>query len=264
MALLRVENLSIRPRRRHPWLPHRQIRRKLIDDISFEIEAGSITGLVGDTGSGKLALAMAILRIQRASGGAIYFDGGKADLLKLSERRFRPFRRQIQLLLPDDLDPLNPHQNIAAQMRQLVRLHERGLGSAECDSRIEQAAEAAELPSALLQRRPGQMIGAHRLRAAIARALVAGPRLLICYDITTAIDMTVQAEILNLLKDLRERFGLTLFFITHDLAVADHMSDHMLILNRGRIVESGTPKDIVERPEHDYTRRLVASTTSLR
>lgn len=264
MPLLRVENLTVRARHRRLWLQYRQATPNLLDDLSFSIDEGSITGLIGDTGSGKMALSLAIMRVQRAAQGAIYFDDGDENILKLRRRRFRQIQRQIQLLLPDELQPLNPLQTIGAGMHQLLKLHQPKFSFAEREDAIERGLAAVDLSSATLSRRPGQMIAAYRQRAAVARAIVVGPRLLICHDVTSGIDMTVQAEILNLLKDLREKLNLTLLFITHDLAAADHMSDHMLILNRGRIVESGTPETIFSDPEHDYTRRLVASTTSLR
>ena len=262
--LLRARNLTIHPPRRWRWLQYREARRKLLDDISFELEEGRTTGLVGDTGSGKISLSLAMLRVERVSKGEIFFGDSDENILKLSRRRFQPLRREIQLLVPDDHRALNPRQTIETQMNQSLRLHLARLSSAERSERIRESAKAAGLPSAALTRTPGQLIAAHRQRAAIAKALAVEPRLLICHDITTALDVTVQAEILNLLKDLRDQYQLTLFFITHDLAIADHMSDHTLILNRGRIVESGHPKDIVENPQHEYTRRLVASTTSLR
>ncbi len=264
MPLLRVENLTVRPRHRRLWLQYRQKQRKILDELNFNIEPGSITSLIGDAGSGKLALSLAILRVENVAKGAVYFDGGEENILKLKRRRFREIQRQIQLLMPDEQDPLNPHQAIGAQMRQLLKLYSPKIDEDECQQRIADALAAVDLPQAILKRRPGQMIAAHRQRSAIARAIAVEPKLLICHDLTTGIDMTIQAELLNLLKDLRDQYQLTIFLMTDNLAVADHMSDHMLILNRGRIVESGTPEAIVREPQHDYTRRLVASTTSLR
>jgi len=264
MPLLRVENLTVRPRYRRLWLQYRQKQRKILDDLNFDIEAGSITSLVGDAGSGKLALSLAILRVENVAKGAVYFEDGEENILKLKRRRFRKIQRQIQLLMPDEQDPLNPHQSIHSQMRQLLKLYFPKFTEKEFDQRISEALSTVNLPPAILSRRPGQMIAAHRQRAAIARAIAVDPKLLICHDLTAGIDVTIQAELLNLLKDLRDQFELTIFMMTDNLAIADHMSDHMLILNRGRIVESGTPEAIVRDPQHDYTRRLVASTTSLR
>lgn len=262
--LLRAENLTIRPPRRWRWLHYRETKRKLLDDISFELEEGKTTGLVGDTGSGKFSLSLALLRVEKVSKGEIFFGESEDNILKLSRRRFQPLRRQIQLLVPDDRQALNPRQTIETQMHQMLRLHLPKLNASQRTERIQETIKATELPTAALSRTPGQLIAAHRQRAAIAKALTVEPKLLICHDITTALDVTVQAEILNLLKELRERFQLTIFFITHDLAIADHMSDHILILNRGRIVDRGSSNEIVENPQHEYTRRLVASTTSLR
>ena len=262
--LLRAKNLTIRPPRQRRWLQYRETKRKLLDDISFELEAENTTGLVGDTGSGKFSLSLAMLRVERVSKGEIFFGDSDENILQLSKRRFQPLRREMQLLVPDDRQALNPRQTIEMQMNQVLRLHLPKLKAPERNERIRDTIKAVELPKAMLARTPAQMIAAHRQRSAIAKALVVDPKLLICHDITTTLDVTVQAEILNLLKDLRDRYRLTLFFITHDLAIADHMSDHILILNRGRIVERGSPKEIVEAPQHEYTRRLVASTTSLR
>lgn len=263
--LLRVENLTIcsSPQQRR-WQQYREASRKLIDGLSFGLEEGKITALVGDADSGKLTLALALLRVGKATGGAVYFDAGEENILQLNARRFFPLRRQIQLLFPDESQPLNPRQTIGRQIDRMLQLHVSELGEAQRQQRVEEALAAVGLPNSVLVRRPGQLLAAHRLRAAIAKALIVRPKLLICCDITSAIDMTVQAEILNLLKHLKERYQLTVFLLTHDLAVADHMSDHMLILTRGRIVESGAPEDIVTDPKHEYTRRLVASTTNLR
>ena len=261
--LLRAENLTIRPPRRRRWLQYRETKRKLLDDISFELEDGKTTGLVGDTGSGKFSLSLAMLRVESVSKGEIFFGDSDENILKLSKRRFQPLRRKMQLLVPDDRQALNPRQTIETQMNQVLRLHLPKLKASERAERIRETIKAVGLPSAALAGTPGQLVAAHRQRAAIAKALAVEPQLLICHDITTALDVTVQAEILNLLKDLRDQFQLTLFFITHDLAIADHMSDHILILNRGRIVERGSRKEIVDNPQHEYTRRLVASTTSL-
>lgn len=262
--LLRAENLTIRPPRRWRWLHYRETKRKLLDDISFELEEGKTTGLVGDTGSGKFSLSLAMLRVERVSRGRIFFGASEENILELSKRRFHPLRRQMQLLVSDERQALNPRHSIGKQMQHLLKLHLPKLNSRERNGRIQKTIRAVELPSAALSRTPGELIAAHRQRAAIAKALAVEPKLLICHDITSALDVTVQAELLNLLKDLREQFQLTLFFITHDLAIADHMSDRILILNRGRIVERGITSDVVENPQHDYTRRLVDSTASLR
>ena len=160
MSLLRVENLTVRPRHRRLWLQYGQKQRKVLDDLNFEIEPGSITSLVGDAGSGKLALSLAILRVENVARGAVYFDGGEENVLKMNRRRFRDIQRQIQLLMPDEHDPLNPHQSIHAQMRQLLKLYFPKLPEKECDRRIAAATTAVNLPPAVLSRRPGQMMAA--------------------------------------------------------------------------------------------------------
>ena len=261
MPLLEVENLVIEDRR-PGWFRYRSGAPRLIDDVSFSIEKGQCFGMVGEEGSGKFPLTFSLLRLQAITGGTVRFEG--ADITRMKVKEFLSIRRQMQALFPLDFGQLPPHFTIERGILGVLAIHEPHMKSWDRGLRIENALEQAGAPISIRNLRPSDLSPLDRQRAALARALTIRPRLLICHDFTRGLDLVDQAALLNRLCDLRREMDLSLLFITHDLAVADHMSDLIAILSRGRIVETGSPEAIVNAPQHDYTRKLLSIATRAR
>jgi len=208
-----------------------------VSDVSFDVAKGRTVGLVGESGSGKTTVAMLAMRLLDATGGEAKLDG--TDLLGLTPARMMAFRRRIQIVFQNPYASLNPRRSIARTLVEPMRIH--GLG-----------ADA-------MQRYPHEFSGGQRQRVAIARALAVEPQVLICDEPVSALDVSVQATVLNLLLDLQESLGLAYLFISHDLAVVKYMSDEVLVMRQGEVVERGTPDAIFRAPQHEYTKRLLAA-----
>jgi peptide/nickel transport system ATP-binding protein len=264
--ILRVENLSIAFG-----------GREAVGHISFEIAPGETLGLVGESGSGKSATSLALLRLlppEASVGGRILFSApGKSnpvDLLALPEREMRRRRgSDLAMVFQEPMTALNPVMRIGAQIAEAVRAHQPGLGSKAVDRLVLDAMREVALPDPERRVRdyPHQFSGGQRQRILIAMAIVNRPRLLIADEPTTALDVTVQAQILALLKQLRRTHGLSMLFISHDLAVVaqacDQPGDHIAVMQRGEIVELAPTLDLFRRPQHPYTRRLLASAPTM-
>ncbi len=261
MPLLSVQNLSITKAKPDRWLRYQAAPEKLIDQVSFAIEENQCLGLIGEQHSGKMALTLALLRLHPVSSGRVDYRG--QDILALGKRRFQKLRREIQAIFPDKFTALNPLHSVTKILNEPLSVHFPHLTPSEKNHRLDYAMQLAGLSRELHECWPGELNPGQRIRVALARALIVEPRLLICHDTVSALDTPVQAEILNLLLDLKDTLNLSLLFVTHDLAIADHMSDHMLILHRGSIVETGNPEEIVHHPKHSYTQKLVSSTTTM-
>jgi peptide/nickel transport system ATP-binding protein len=252
--------------------------------ISFAIGAGQTLGLVGESGSGKSATALAVMRLLPAEarvsgrillGGAESADaagvaGVETDLLGLSEDEMRRRRgREIAMIFQEPLTALNPVMRVGEQIAEAVRAHRPGLGRSEVDSAVLAAMHEVALPEAERRVRdyPHQFSGGQRQRILIAMAIVNRPRLLIADEPTTALDVTVQAQILALLKELRRTHGLAMLFISHDLAVVaqacDQPGDRVAVMQRGEIVEEAATEDLFRAPRHEYARRLLASAPTM-
>jgi len=261
VPLLSVQNLNITKARPDRWLRYRTAPEKLIDQVSFDIEENQCLGLVGEKLSGKMPLTMALLRLHPISSGSIDYRG--QNILEMNSSHLRKCRREIQVVFPDDFTALNPLHTVTQLLSEPLNNHFPHLTSSEKAHRMDYAMQLVGLPEEYYQACPDELDPGQRILVALARALITEPRLLICHDITAGLDTPVQATILNLLLDLQSTMNLTLLFVTHNLAIADHMSDHILILHRGSIVETGKPEEIVNHPKHSYTRKLVASTTTM-
>lgn len=261
MPLLSVQNLNISQTRPDRWLRYQAAPEKLLDQVSFDVEEKQCLALVGEQRSGKMPLTLALLRQHPVSSGHIEYRG--QDILAMSKKRFQSSCREIQVVFADDFSALNPHHSVKKILNEPLAVHFPSLSESEKKHRIDYAMQLTDLAAELLPHWPDELNPGQRIRLALARALIVEPRLLICHDIVNALDSPVQAQILNLLLDLRDTLNLTLLFVTHDLAIADHMSDHMLILHRGSIVESGSPEEIIHHPKHSYTQKLVSSTTTI-
>ena len=256
--LLEVDDLTIRFREDGP---------AAVDGISFRIDEGEVLGLVGESGSGKSVTSLAILRLLAPGSsvsGAIRFAGH--DLLKLSEHAMRARRgREIAMIFQEPMTALNPSMRIGDQIGEAVRVHHPEIARAEVRDRVLEALSDVAMPEPSRRYRdyPHQFSGGQRQRIMIAMAVVNKPRLLIADEPTTALDVTVQAQILRLLRDLRERHGLSMLFISHDLAVTAQTADRVAVMRRGHILESNTVDAIFQQPQDDYTRSLLAAVPTM-
>lgn len=259
MPLLDVVNLTVLDARRPRWRRFAEEAPRLVDAVTFSVEAGTTTAIAGEDGSGTLALAFALVGILPVIGGDIRFDG--SSLADLRESRWRPYRREMQVLFAESFGALPPHQTIGRMLIAAQKFARTTGNRSAVRAEVEAAMEKARLPLATRDYQPGDLDPAIRQRAALARALLFRPRLLICHDFTRGLDAPAQASLLNRLGDLREELGFGLLVMTHDLAVADHMADRIHVMLRGRFIESSTPDELLSNPAHEYTRRLITAAT---
>lgn len=261
MALIRVKGLKIHFPVRSGLLQRHAEPVKAVDDVSFEVDEGRTLGLVGESGSGKSTLARALLKLIKHTAGEAYYRD--QEVLNLSESKFRPFRKDLQMVFQDPFGSLNPRMTIEAILGEPLGIHFREMNRQQRRDCAAALLGRVGLPADALHRYPHEFSGGQRQRIGIARALAVQPRFLICDEPVSALDVSVQAQILNLLKDLQDEFKLTYLFIAHDLAVVRHMSDDIIVLYRGKIVESGPADAVCEAPQHEYTRKLLNSVPTL-
>jgi oligopeptide/dipeptide ABC transporter ATP-binding protein len=229
---------------------------RAVEEVSLEIVPGEVLGVVGESGSGKSTLGRMILRLLEPTDGRILFDG--ADITHLAAARLRPLRRQVQMIFQDPFSSLNPRMKIKAAIGEAVRLHGIAKG-AEVAERVAEALQSVGLSSETMRRYPRAFSGGQRQRLAIARALAIRPRFLIADEPVSALDVSIQAEIINLLQRLRVELRLTMMFISHDLAVVELVSDRVLVLYLGRVMEVAPAGALFTSPAHPYTRALIDS-----
>jgi ABC-type microcin C transport system duplicated ATPase subunit YejF len=230
---------------------------KAVDDVSFQIREGKTLGLVGESGSGKSTVSKAILKLIPATSGKILFRS--QDILPLTEGKFRPLRREMQMVFQDPFGSLNPRMRIRDIIAEPMDIHFPQRSSSEKTDRVASLLTKVGLDPSAMNRYTHEFSGGQRQRIGIARALAAEPRFLICDEPVSALDVSVQAQILNLLQDLQEELGLTYLFIAHDLSVVRHMSDDIIVMHHGHIVEHGTADAVCETPQHAYTQRLLSA-----
>jgi microcin C transport system ATP-binding protein len=249
------------------WFPIRRglFRRikgyvKAVDGVSLQVRAGSTLGVVGESGSGKTTLGLALLRLLDAQGG-IRFEGH--DIAQQRQRRLRPLRRQMQVVFQDPYSSLSPRLSIAQIVGEGLRVHNLADSDAERRRLIEEALVEVGLDPAAADRYPHEFSGGQRQRVAIARALVLKPRFLVLDEPTSALDMSVQAQIVELLRELQQRYGLAYLFISHDLKVVRALAHEILVMKDGKIVESGSTDRVMTAPEHPYTKELMAAAFDL-
>jgi peptide/nickel transport system ATP-binding protein len=227
-----------------------------VNGVSFDLLRGETVGLVGESGCGKSTLSKTILRLVDSTAGAIEFEG--EDITRLSQRQLQPFRRKVQMIFQDPYASLNPRHSVAEILDAALRVH--GVDQRqEREQRARRIIDRVGLPAASLQRYPHQFSGGQRQRIGIARALVLRPSLLICDEPVSALDVSIQAQVLNLLVDLKQEFDLTYLFISHDLSVVRYIADRVLVMNGGRIVESGDHATIWNDPVNPYTKSLIGA-----
>jgi peptide/nickel transport system ATP-binding protein len=226
---------------------------KAVDNVTLRVAKGETLGLVGESGCGKSTLAKMLLGLLAPSSGNVLLHGREID-----PRQRRAHARRIQPIFQDPYSSLNPRRTVADIVGVPLRIHQVG-SRAEQQRTVRETLDLVGMPERTHQQYPNQLSGGQRQRVAIARALVLRPDILVCDEPTSALDVSVQAQILNLLMDLKAEFGLTYFFISHDLGVVEHLVDRVAVMHRGAIVEQGTREQIFARPEHAYTRALLAS-----
>jgi peptide/nickel transport system ATP-binding protein len=224
-----------------------------LQSASIDVYGGESVGLVGESGSGKSTLARCLLGLEQADRGLIEVDGVDAtDLDRLSDRDLQRVRRTVQIVFQDPYSSLNPALTVGSALREALGMSSEG-GS------VRELLELVGLPAKYAERKPAALSGGERQRVAIARALAVRPKLLVCDEPVSALDVSVQAQILNLFRELRDELGIAYLFITHDLAVVRQVAERLYVLYRGVIVEEGSVDDVLDHPGDDYTRRLVAS-----
>lgn len=230
-----------------------------VDDVSFSINAGETLGVVGESGCGKSTLGRAILRLHEPTSGNVTFDG--KNVLALNKSELKKMRTQMQLVFQDPFASLNPQQTVSqAIMEPLLvqRIYKKG-NSADLNKKVAQMMDLTGLPKRLVNTYPHELDGGLRQRVGIARALALDPKFIVCDEPVSALDVSIQAQILNLMQDLQEEIGLTYMFITHDLSVVKHLSNDIIVMYLGQIVERASSKDLFKVPTHPYTKALISA-----
>ena len=256
-SLLTVRDLRTHfPVRSASLLARRQVVRA-VDGLSFDVERGQIVSLVGESGSGKTTAGRSILRLVEPTAGSVAFDG--VDLLALRAGALRAIRRRMQIIFQDPFASLNPRMSVGAIIGEGMRLH--GIGSSGRDRRERVAAmlERVGLNADQMRRYPHEFSGGQRQRIGIARALAVEPDFILADEPVSALDVSIQAQVLNLLQDLRDALGLTMIFIAHDLSVVEYLSDRVAVMYLGRIVEIADAASLYAHPRHPYTEALLSA-----
>ena len=255
--LLQVQNLQVYFLLRKGFFRRATDYVRAVDNVSFTLYPGETIGLVGESGCGKTTLGRALLRLTEPTAGSILFEG--TDLAKLSSGDLRRRRRDLQLVFQDPYAALNPMLTVGEAIWEPMRVHNVGGTRPQQKAKVLELLRTVGLRDEHFQRYPHEFSGGQRQRICIARALALQPKLIVCDESVSALDVSVQAQVLNLLNDLKREFGITYLFITHDLSVARFMSDRLLVMHQGRIVESGPAAAIYANPQHEYTQGLLAA-----
>ena len=234
-----------------------QAHVKAVDGISFSIPRGSTFGLVGESGCGKTTAGKCILRIYTPTAGTIRYDG--VDITDLREAAFKPYRRQIQLIFQDPYGSLDPRQSVFSIVKEAVTADGKRRSSQQVTQRVEELLSLVELDPAMGGRFPHEMSGGQRQRLGIARALACEPSLIVCDEPVSALDVSIQAQIINLFKELQQKLGLTYLFIAHDLAVVRHIADTIGVMYLGHLVEVMDAEELYRDPRHPYTKALLSA-----
>ncbi len=229
---------------------------KAVDGVSFHLRRGETLGLVGESGCGKTTAGRTILRLLPATGGKVLFDG--KSVFEQGAASMRDLRRQMQIIFQDPGGSLNPRMRVGRIVGEPLEVHGIAKGD-ELRHRVETLLERCGLWKAAADRYPHEFSGGQRQRIGIARALALQPRLIVCDEPTSALDVSIQSQILNLLRELQEEFGLAYLFISHDMAVIHHICDRVAVMWNGKIVEEGTRDEIIQRPKHPYTQALLSA-----
>ncbi|CAB1083883.1 Oligopeptide ABC transporter, ATP-binding protein OppF (TC 3.A.1.5.1) [Olavius algarvensis Delta 1 endosymbiont] len=230
---------------------------KAVDDVSFSIRKGQTLGLVGESGCGKTTTGMCILNLEQPTDGAVYYDG--VNLSAMSQRQLIPWRRRIQVIFQDPYSSLNPRMKVGEIIADPMRVHRLCADARQLRGRVAQLLNVCGLPAKMAERYPHELSGGQRQRVGIARALSTDPEFIICDEAVSALDVSIQAQIINLLEDLRQEYDLTYLFISHDLSVVRHLCHRVVVMYLGKMVEMAATDQLFNSPLHPYTRILLAS-----
>ncbi len=228
-----------------------------VKGVTFQLAKGKTLGLVGESGSGKTTIGLLLMRLQEATGGKALFQG--RDLLSMTEKEFAQYQRKIQIIFQNPYASLNPRFTVGQILMEPMQVHRIGADDIERKQMALDLLERVSLPAQAFYRYPHEFSGGQRQRIAIARCLTLKPEILICDESVSALDVSVQAQVLNLLQDLQDEFGLSYIFISHDLSVVKYISDQIMVLNHGDLVEIANSDDLYQSPQHDYTKRLLSA-----
>ena len=229
---------------------------KAVEDVSFTIKPGEVVGLVGESGSGKTTAGRTILRLLEPTAGEIIFDG--VDVAKLSKSQMREYRKEMQIIFQDPFASLNPRMTVGDIIGEAFQIHNLARGR-EREERVADLLERVGLSSSHMRRYPHEFSGGQRQRIGIARALAVDPQFIVADEPVSALDVSIQAQVVNLLQDLKEELGLTLLFIAHDLGVVEYISDKVIVMYLGRIMEVAPAKELYANPVHPYTEALLSA-----
>ncbi|WP_026769599.1 ABC transporter ATP-binding protein [Asinibacterium sp. OR53] len=256
-TLLKVSNLSVHYPGKKNFLGRVSTYNKAVDNVSFEVYEGETLGLVGESGCGKSTLGRALLRLIDVSNGSLHYKG--EDLLAARGSKLKHLRRELQIVFQDPYSSLNPRITIGEAIAEPLLVHGLVPSSKERKERVIDLLEKVGLQPSHYNRYPHEFSGGQRQRIVIARALALNPRFVVCDESVSALDVSVQAQVLNLLNDLKKTFGFTAVFISHDLSVVRYISDRIMVMNKGRIEEYGPAEQVYHQPQSAYTQRLIAS-----
>jgi peptide/nickel transport system ATP-binding protein len=253
--LISVRDLDVWFSSGKSWLGREKRWVKAVQGVSFDILAGETLGLVGESGCGKTTLGRSLLRLNKPVSGSISYSG--TDLLAMPDRELRPFRKHIQIVFQDPYSSLNPRLEIGPALAEVLKIHADSLTGAQRKKRVVELLEKVDLSPDYYNRYPHEFSGGQRQRIVIARALTLNPDFVVFDESVSALDVSIQAQVLNLINDLKHELGFTALFISHDLSVIRYLCDRVLVMEKGRIVETGDAENIYLNPRNEYTRRLV-------
>ncbi len=261
LNLLEIRNLSKFFPQADAWWEGSKKHFAAVDHVSFSIQAGQTLGLVGESGSGKSTLGRAIIRLIEPDNGNIRFTDAKGistELTELSLTDFRPFRQRLQIIFQDPYHSLNPYRPVWQIIGEGLILR-KTYKTSEIREKVSQILQKVGLSKDHLDRMPDEFSGGQRQRLAIARTLILDPEFIVCDEITSALDVSTQAQILTLLQEIQASSGITLLFISHDLHVVSSISDNIIVMKKGKIIERGTPEKLFKDPSNKYTKKLIQS-----
>lgn len=255
--LLEIKNLSTYFPIRDGFFMRETARCNAVSDVSFSIKKGQTLGLVGESGCGKSTLGKTLLRLIEPTSGQIFFEG--KDITHLDAKGMKAMRREMQIIFQDPYASLNPRMSVGDTLQEPIRIHNLCNSEREISTRVNQLLDYVQLPKEALYKYPHEFSGGQRQRICIARALAVNPKLIVCDESVSALDVSIQAQVVNLLMDLQEELGLTYLFISHDLKVIKFISHHIAVMYLGKLVEMAPSEDLYNSPKHPYTKALLSA-----